>query len=224
MGELSPYFHSLAFSPSYFHRVIRIGGSATHNPHCNPIIYIDVSPWGREIATNLQLLQDRARTETCVLLQILLDSYLFFTTVRTGHCMTSFVGYTALRFPFAHQYLPKDRATPVRALSSFPFQRLTDALSIPAGTVRWSSSRKGRMKVLQIFKHAAGLACSRLERRALPPRFVTKKKRKIGGCGGSCGKRGACHVWGVRSRTDGGLPSRPGEIWLRAVQLKERMM
>lgn len=67
MGELSPYFHSLAFAPSYFHRVIRIGSSATHNPHCNPLVYVDVSPWGREIATNLQLLQDRARTETYVL-------------------------------------------------------------------------------------------------------------------------------------------------------------
>jgi hypothetical protein len=48
--------HSLAFPPSYFHRVIRAAG--------NPVGYIDLTPWGEEIASNLQLLQDRVRTET----------------------------------------------------------------------------------------------------------------------------------------------------------------
>ena len=33
----------------------------------NPICHIDIAPWGEEIATNLQLLQDRMKTETCVL-------------------------------------------------------------------------------------------------------------------------------------------------------------
>jgi len=64
LGELSPYFHSLAFSPSYFHRVIRIGASAGHNPQANPIVYVDVSPWGKEISENLQLLQERGKAET----------------------------------------------------------------------------------------------------------------------------------------------------------------
>jgi hypothetical protein len=64
MGELSPYFHSLAFSPSYFHRVIRTGVNAAFNPGGNPIVYLDVSPWGQELAANLQLLQDRATTAT----------------------------------------------------------------------------------------------------------------------------------------------------------------
>jgi hypothetical protein len=64
MGELSPYFHSLAFSPSYFHRVIRTGVNAAMYPDGNPIVYLDVSPWGKELATNLQLLQDRATTTT----------------------------------------------------------------------------------------------------------------------------------------------------------------
>jgi hypothetical protein len=57
-GDLPKYLHSLSFPPSYFHRVLRTG-SAT-----NPIIRVDISPWGDQVATNLQLLQDRVRTET----------------------------------------------------------------------------------------------------------------------------------------------------------------
>lgn len=196
MGELSPYFHSLAFSPSYFHRVIRIGGSATHNPHCNPIIYVDVSPWGREIASNLQLLQDRARTETCVWLRLSWDAYLCLTTGRMARCTTLSVGYTAPRLlfvPLSH-LLHKDSPKPVRAMSASPFPMSKDSMLIPAGTARWSSNRKGQMRVLQIFRRAAGRARSRPERRPLPPRCGTKKKRRIGGCGGSCAKRGMCRV------------------------------
>jgi len=55
-GDLPRYLPSLAFAPSYFHKVIRIGG--------NPLIYIDLNPWAEEIAMNLQLLQDRVKTET----------------------------------------------------------------------------------------------------------------------------------------------------------------
>ncbi|KAF9448079.1 hypothetical protein P691DRAFT_670166 [Macrolepiota fuliginosa MF-IS2] len=58
-GELPKYMPALAFPPSYFHRVIR--PSPTSN---NPIMHIDLSLWGEEIAANLQLLQDRVRTET----------------------------------------------------------------------------------------------------------------------------------------------------------------
>lgn len=137
MGELSPYFHSLAFSPSYFHRVIRTGGSATHNPHCNPIVYIDVSPWGREIATHLQLLQNRARTETYVLLWFTLDVCLRESTVRMVRCTTSCVGCTAPRLLFGPQFrLRKDRPSRVCALSAFLFPMLMDSISIPAGMAR----------------------------------------------------------------------------------------
>lgn len=55
-GEVPQYLHTLAFPPSYFHRVIRTSG--------NPICHIDISPWSDEIASNLQLLQDRIKTET----------------------------------------------------------------------------------------------------------------------------------------------------------------
>ncbi|KAF8170193.1 hypothetical protein K438DRAFT_1466478, partial [Mycena galopus ATCC 62051] len=54
VGDLPQYLPTLAIPPSYFHRVIRTGPAST-----NPVVYIDVSPWGQEIATDLPLLQDR---------------------------------------------------------------------------------------------------------------------------------------------------------------------
>ncbi|KAJ7901571.1 hypothetical protein B0H13DRAFT_1621883 [Mycena leptocephala] len=59
VGDLPQYLPTLAFPPSYFHRVIRTGPAST-----NPVVHVDLSPWGQEIAANLQLLQDRVRTET----------------------------------------------------------------------------------------------------------------------------------------------------------------
>ncbi|KAK7049882.1 hypothetical protein VNI00_005312 [Paramarasmius palmivorus] len=53
-GDIPRHIPSLAFPPSYFHGVIR------HGPlNANPIMRIDVSPWGHEISRNLQLMQDR---------------------------------------------------------------------------------------------------------------------------------------------------------------------
>ncbi|KAI0646231.1 hypothetical protein C8Q79DRAFT_909127 [Trametes meyenii] len=57
-GDLPRYLPTLAFPPSYFHRVVRTMGAG------NPVCHIDVAPWGEEIAANLQLIQDRVRTET----------------------------------------------------------------------------------------------------------------------------------------------------------------
>ncbi|KAI0366023.1 hypothetical protein BV20DRAFT_953167 [Pilatotrama ljubarskyi] len=58
VGDLPKYLPTLAFPPSYFHRVVRTMGSG------NPVCHIDVAPWGEEIAANLQLIQDRVKTET----------------------------------------------------------------------------------------------------------------------------------------------------------------
>ncbi|KAG8801069.1 hypothetical protein FRC17_006729 [Serendipita sp. 399] len=55
-GDIPPYLHSLCFPPAYFHRVLRSTG--------NPIMQLDLRPWGREIASNLQLIQDRGSAET----------------------------------------------------------------------------------------------------------------------------------------------------------------
>ena len=64
-GDLPQYLHTLTFPPSYFHRVIRTS-PANSMSGSNPIVHIDISPWGEEVAANLQLLQDRMRTETSV--------------------------------------------------------------------------------------------------------------------------------------------------------------
>ncbi|EIW55827.1 uncharacterized protein TRAVEDRAFT_129031 [Trametes versicolor FP-101664 SS1] len=57
-GDLPRYLPTLAFAPSYFHRVVRTMGNG------NPVCHIDITPWGEEVAANLQLLQDRMKTET----------------------------------------------------------------------------------------------------------------------------------------------------------------
>ena len=58
-GDLPKYIPTMAFPPSYFHKSIRPGSSSS-----NPIVRVDISQWGDQIAANLQLLQDRVRTET----------------------------------------------------------------------------------------------------------------------------------------------------------------
>ncbi|KAG9042171.1 hypothetical protein FS837_011191 [Tulasnella sp. UAMH 9824] len=56
LGEIPKYIDSLAFPPSYFHKIVRSTG--------NPIVYLDLAPFAADIATHLQLLQDRVQTET----------------------------------------------------------------------------------------------------------------------------------------------------------------
>ena len=62
-GDIPKHIPSLALPPSYYHRVISTGPL-----NVDPIVRIDVSPWGHEIARNLQLMQDKMVVETCVLL------------------------------------------------------------------------------------------------------------------------------------------------------------
>ncbi|KAF8132594.1 hypothetical protein EV363DRAFT_1163837 [Boletus edulis] len=191
MGELSPYFHSLAFSPSYFHRVIRIGGSATHNPHCNPIGYIDVSPWGREIATNLQLLQDRARTET--------PHGALHDVVRWVHRSTFTI------------------RPPVPSLQGQPQPRLRDfRVPIPGAEGLYIDSGWYGTVVLESEGTNEGLVDlqARCGPGVFPPRaesFTTKIRNEK--------EKENRRVWRILREK-----SRPGEIWLRAVQVRERLM
>ena len=61
--------------------MIRIGG--------NPIIHIDLNPWAEEIAMNLQLLQDRVKTETyvtpCLIVRNALNGEFFHRSQGTYH-------------------------------------------------------------------------------------------------------------------------------------------
>jgi hypothetical protein len=55
-GDVPRYLHSLAFPPSYFHRVIRTGTG-------NPVVHVDLAPWAGEICASVRLMQDRIRAE-----------------------------------------------------------------------------------------------------------------------------------------------------------------
>ncbi|EIW75534.1 hypothetical protein CONPUDRAFT_65536 [Coniophora puteana RWD-64-598 SS2] len=183
-GELPPYFHSLGFAPSYFHRVIRGSG--------NPVVHVDVSPWGSEIAANLQLIQDRARTET--------QHGASHNVVRWVH-RSSFV----LRPP-PRPAAPSDLSTP-SARPRLPIPGVEGAFVDPGwhGTV-----------VLEAEGTNEGLADlqDRCGPRAFPPRAESVAERMRGERAKGCRK-----VWRVlRER------SRPGEIWLKAVTDKERLM
>ncbi|KDQ08096.1 hypothetical protein BOTBODRAFT_119087 [Botryobasidium botryosum FD-172 SS1] len=54
-GDLPQYVHSLAYPPSYWHNVIRVGG--------NPLCHINLAPYAADMAANMQLLQDRVQVE-----------------------------------------------------------------------------------------------------------------------------------------------------------------
>lgn len=60
MGAVPRYLHSFYFPPSYFHKIIRCGSGI----EADPIVQIDVEPFGEQIAANLQLLQERVAMDT----------------------------------------------------------------------------------------------------------------------------------------------------------------
>ncbi|KAH0828741.1 hypothetical protein J3R83DRAFT_3164 [Lanmaoa asiatica] len=191
VGELSPYFHSLAFSPSYFHRVIRIGGSATHNPHCNPIVYVDVSPWGREIAANLQLLQDRARTET--------PHNALHDVVRWVHRST---------FTIRPPVPPSQGQTHSRSR----------AIRVPIPNADGFYIDPGWYGTVVIESEGTNEGLTDLQARCgpgvFPPRaetLATKMRNEK--------EKENRRVWRVLREK-----SRPGELWLRAVHVRERLM
>ncbi|KAH7890543.1 hypothetical protein F5I97DRAFT_1798768 [Phlebopus sp. FC_14] len=186
IGELPAYFHSLAFTPSYFHRVIRTGVSAAHNPNGNPIVYVDVSPWGEELARNLQLLQDRSRTET--------PHGALHSVLRWVH-----------RSSFTIRPPPPSTTTPTP--TRVPIPNVEDGFFIDPG---WYGTvvveAEGTNEGLVDLQARCGPG-------AFPPRPETMVSRYVRG------KEGEGRVWRVlRER------SRPGEIWLRAVREKERVM
>lgn len=191
MGELSPYFHSLAFSPSYFHRVIRTGVNTVLNPGGNPIVYLDVSPWGQELAANLQLLQDRATTTTphgtlhSVVHWLHRSSFTIRPPVSPHH-------------PHAYSHSQNLRI-PIPSVAGFFID--------PGwyGTVIVEA--EGTNEGLADFQARCGPG-------AFPPRAdnITSKMR-------SEKERGSRRVYRILREK-----SRPGEIWIRAVREKERVM
>ncbi|KAI9465833.1 hypothetical protein BJY52DRAFT_1202087 [Lactarius psammicola] len=170
IGDVPPSLPALAFPPSYFHRVIRVAGDR------NPIAHLDIRFWGEEITANLQLLQDRVRTET--------PQGAYHTVVRWVH-----------RSSFTIR--PPPGGAPVIILPNRE-RRVVDSGWRGTVVVEAEGTNEGladlRARCRGVFQPRAGDV-------APPP-----------------GERERM-VWRVlRER------SRPGEIWIRAVSFKERLI
>jgi len=170
IGDVPPSLPALAFAPSYFHRVIRVAGDR------NPIVHLDIRFWGEEIIANLQLLQDRVRTET--------PQGAYHTVVRWVH-RSSFT------------ILPPPGNAPAILLPNRE-RRIVDPSWRGTVVVEAEGTNEG---LADLHARCRGI----YQRRAgdiAPP--LGEKERM---------------VWRVlRER------SRPGEIWIRAVSHKERLI
>lgn len=176
-GELPGYIHTMSFPPSYFHRVIRTPG--------NPIVHIDISPWGEEIAANLQLLQDRVKTET----------------PQGGH-------HTVVRW--IHRSSFRARPNP---FNKQPIRIPGTALVVDPGW--WGTI------VVETEGTNEGLADlqDRCKTKAFPARIAGTDKIAKNAKAGSKGEKEPSKIYKLlRDR------SRPGEIWIRAVREKERLV
>ncbi|XP_006456269.1 hypothetical protein AGABI2DRAFT_195461 [Agaricus bisporus var. bisporus H97] len=188
MGELPKYMHALAFPPSYFHRVIRSGAMGS-----NPIVHIDVSPWGEEIAANLQLLQDRVRTET--------PQGAYHNVVRWVH-RSSFV----IRPPSRRSSVKTSNSNKAAVVGSIPITG-TDNLFVDPG---WYGS-------IVVEAEGTNEALADLQDRCGPGAFPPRVR----------GAHAAVSQAQVENRKVFRIlreRSRPGEIWIKCVSVKERLL
>jgi len=190
VGDLPKYMHSLAFPPSYFHRVIRTG--ATSN---NPIAHIDVSHWGLEIAQNLQLLQDRVRTET--------PQGNYHNVVRWVH-RSSFV----IRPPTNRRSSRSSRNIHASKIDSrIPIPGADGVFIDPGWCGTVIVETEGTNEALADLQERCGPGVFPPRAKAVSQQLRTSRQRD--------GKK----VWRIlRDR------SRPGEIWIKAVCVKERLL
>ncbi len=216
-GELPGYIHTMSFPPSYFHRVIRTPG--------NPIVHIDISPWGEEIAANLQLLQDRVKTETYVynIIETSIWDELNYKTVSSpqgGH-------HTVVRW--IHRSSFRARPNP---FNKQPIRIPGTALVVDPGW--WGTI------VVETEGTNEGLADlqDRCKTKAFPARIAGADKIAKNAKAGSKGEKEPSKIYKLlRDRRwvvffDECFCtlflrifySRPGEIWIRAVREKERLV
>ncbi|KAG6826768.1 hypothetical protein H0H92_014523 [Tricholoma furcatifolium] len=186
IGDLPKYMPTLAFPPSYFHRVIRTGPNSS-----NPTAHIDLRPWGEEIAANLQLLQDRVRTET--------PQGAYHNVVRWVH-RSSFVIRPPGRGAMRQNHPPVAHAGPPRV----PIPE-TNLFVDPGWYGTIVVETEGTNESLADLQARCGPG-------AFPPRpapvngfKATDRDNKL--------------VFRILREK-----SRPGEIWIRAVSPKERLL
>ncbi|KAF8628309.1 hypothetical protein AX17_006012 [Amanita inopinata Kibby_2008] len=190
VGDLPKYVPALAFPPSYFHKVIRTGLSSS-----NPVVHIDISPWGEEIATNLQLLQDRVRTETPQGAQR--------NVVRWMH-RSSFV----IRPP----------SNNVRARGQSPHARPRSPGRIPIPDAHGLFVDPGWYGTIIVETEGTNESLADLQDRCGPGAFPPRAN-------------GVARQMGINPAADARKvfrilrgKSRPGEIWIKAVSIKEKLL
>ncbi|CAA7270483.1 unnamed protein product [Cyclocybe aegerita] len=187
IGDLPKYMPALAFPPSYFHKVIRTGSQST-----NPIAHIDLSSWGEEIAMNLQLLQDRVKTET--------PQGAYHNVMRWVH-RSSFTirgSRGGQRHPHSGPKTAQNGRIPIPD---------TDNLFVDPG---WYGT-------LVVETEGTNEALADLQDRCGPGAFPPRPRPL----------HGQIHQAQVENRKVFRIlreRSRPGEIWIRAVGVKERLM
>ncbi|RXW18224.1 hypothetical protein EST38_g7633 [Candolleomyces aberdarensis] len=189
IGDLPKYIPALAFPPSYFHRVIRTGVVTS-----NPVVHVDISPWGEEIAKNLQLLQDRVKTET--------PQGAYHNVVRWVH-RSSFVIRPPARVMQRGPSI-NGRGQPHTPRIAIPD---TDNLFIDSG---WYGTivveTEGTNEALADLQERCGP-------RAFPPRPRPSNPAQ------QKAQQEVKKVFRILREK-----SRPGEIWIKAVGIKERIL
>ncbi|KAF9070147.1 hypothetical protein BDP27DRAFT_1221271 [Rhodocollybia butyracea] len=204
IGDLPRYIPGFAFPPSYFHRIIRTAASSTSS--ANPILRLDISPWGAEIASSLQLLQDRVRTET--------PQGSFHNVVRWVHRSSFHLrspqpsrshGRTSVRVGNAGDNGLLDHRIPLPSTSPTGAPLFVD----PGWYGKVVVETEGTNEALGDLQDRCGSG-------AFPPRATPNT---TSGSNKDKDKEDGKLVWRIlRER------SRPGEIWLRTVSTKERLM
>ncbi|KAJ3778585.1 hypothetical protein FB446DRAFT_631726 [Lentinula raphanica] len=191
IGDLPKYIPGFAFPPSYFHRIIRTASS-------NPVIRLDIFPWGAEIAANLQLLQDRVRTET--------PQGSYHNVVRWVHRSSFHIRPSPVHSQSRGRGSVNSHS-PVQSRIPIP----NSALFVDPG---WYGKvvveTEGTNEALADLQDRCGPG-------AFPPRAGSNVQRMTGNEREK--EREAKMVWRIlRER------SRPGEIWIRTVSPKEKLM
>ncbi|KAJ4488389.1 hypothetical protein J3R30DRAFT_929322 [Lentinula aciculospora] len=191
IGDLPKYIPGFAFPPSYFHRIIRTASS-------NPVIRLDILPWGAEVAANLQLLQDRVRTET--------PQGSYHNVVRWVHRSSFHIRPPTIRSQ-SRGRTSVDHYSPIQSRIPIPNSSL---FVDPGWYGKVVVETEGTNEALTDLQDRCGPG-------VFPPRAgsnvlnMTRSDKEK--------EREAKMVWRVlRER------SRPGEIWIRVVSPKEKLM
>ncbi|PFH45526.1 hypothetical protein AMATHDRAFT_71624 [Amanita thiersii Skay4041] len=197
VGDLPKYLPALAFPPSYFHRVIRSGTTSG-----NPIVHIDLSPWGEEIAANLQLLQDRVRTET--------PQGTYHNVVRWVH-RSSFVIRPPVHMASSVRARGVGQPPVARSRPSSPGK-------LPIPNTHGLFVDPGWYGTIVVETEGTNESLGDLQDRCGPGVFPPRAQGVVGkmGINPAADARKVFRVMREKSR--------PGEIWIKTVSIKEKLL